>query len=171
MAAANTSQGGSGAGMFAIPAIGAGLSMLNRILFPAKTGMLDPREYKDDILYSQGDLSRIRQGAHRRISMLSQPQTATMRQFGAANRFPAGAVASGLKGIAYEGGKAVSQMEPQLEQMQHRSQMDYINMLNQYEMAKEQARRYNTDFTGDIGGMTNLAMLWKSGALNPGGGV
>ena len=153
-------------GPLAIAGIGLGVSALNKLLSPnARTGMVDPRGYKDDIMPNIG---AIRQGARQGIQQQIMPMQSQIRQYGAANRLPAGAVLSSLSGLGYQAGAGLAQIEPQLAQLKQSSMLDYLDMLNQYETAKEGARRENIgkyNMTPEIGSLTQLLMLSKAGLL------
>ena len=89
-----------------IPLIGYGLSKLNQFMMPeSRVGAVDPRQFKGDLL---PDTDAIRSGALRNASMLTMPIRSDIKQYGAANRLPAGAVMSGLRGAAYQTAKAGS---------------------------------------------------------------
>ena len=153
-------------GPLAIAGIGLGTSLLNKLLAPgARPGMVDPRAYRSDIV---PNLSVIRQGARRGVSQQIMPMQAQIRQYGAANRLPAGAVLSSLSGLGYQAGRGLAQIEPELAMLKSQGMMNYLDYLNQFEAAKEGARRENIgrfNLTPEIGSLTQLLMLHSAGLL------
>lgn len=153
----------------AIPLIGYGINQISKALSPNRPGMLDPRKYKDELTLSDSDIAAIRSGAVSRVQRSTMPLRSDVKQFGAARRLPAGAVYSGLKGVSYEGARGISEIEPEMVGLKLGSNRNYYDLLNQYTMAEEMARRENRLFSPeDIGELTRIVMLWKAGLLEPG---
>lgn len=152
-----------------IPVAGMAINYLSKKLNPPKSGMLDPSQYREMFMPNAG---AIRQGAMRNAAMSAAPAMSNIRRFGAAGRLPAGATLSAMKGAGYDAAQAGASVEPQIAEMQMQGNQNYFNAINQYSMGNQAVQNYqNESFSGDIGSMTKLAMLWQSGYFDqPGGG-
>lgn len=139
---------------------------------PKYPNSLNPENMKNQLMYSDASLQAIRNQMLENIRTGSRGNVAALRQMGATGRMPMGAQTAGLQGIAYQGNRAMSDTEPQLQEMKRKGAMDYYGLKQNYEMGKYNAEMADyEDVAGDLGSMTKLAMLWQGGFFDtPGGG-
>jgi hypothetical protein len=144
--------------------MGTGLNIGKNLLFPQKSGMVDPAQYKSQIM---PDMGMMRQQAMRNAQQAVMPQMSQIRQYGAAHRLPAGAVMSGLQGTGYRAAQAAAGIEPQLQQTQAQGAMNYYGLQNQYGMGKAAERNQMLGGIGEsLGNLTKIGMLWSAGFFN-----
>ena len=129
-----------------------------------KNTMVNPDQYRDDIVLSDSMLGRLRGRARENIGAQTDRMAGQVKQYGAANRLPPGAVLSGIAGANYEGARGLAGIEPELAGMKRQSVLDYIGMKNQYEAGKEDVDAYNMNLLGDtVGTLGKLAVLYNFG--------
>lgn len=135
-----------------------------KLLGGSSSGGVNPAKYKNQLTYSPADLAMIRQQAGRNAAQVNMANIARIQQEGAANRLPSGAIMSGIQGAGQQAAGAVAGIEPQLKEMQRSAMLNYYNLQNQYGMNQQAATNdFIGGFRGDIGMMTKIALLNKSG--------
>ena len=148
---------------------GAAASVLNRLLGrKPKTGMVNPKKYKDDIVISDADLAGAKAQVGRTAQRTMQPAVSEMRRQFAFDRMPGGTLAGAMEKMGYRSGQAVTEAAPRFLDVQRQSQLDFRNLQNQYGIAREQARRLGAsryNLTPEIGSLTKTMMLYQAGLM------
>lgn len=163
----------------AFPWVQAGAMALGPILgsiFPEFLGKteyqgMDPMKFMNDIILSKGDISQMRSNIINQIKKSTMPAISRVKQVGAAGRLPKGAVLSGIAGVQGESAKAISGVEPALDQAKRSSILDFLGVQNQYASQKGAYDQYNAGLGADMwqtgmGGLGKLITLWQRGLLD-----
>ena len=143
---------------------GTALSAVNKALLSGQKGF-DPSRYQDQITLSPQTERGLRRMARRSISEQSTGALGSLKQYASANRLPAGAVASGIRGITGEASKAAGDIDVKIEEQKHNQMMNYLGLLQGYENRMADQRMAGLDFTQEIGMLTRAMMLYRSGML------
>jgi hypothetical protein len=161
-------------------ALMAGGGLLNNVAgkyFGGRTpfNMTNPADFKNQIVMGEGEASGIRNNLLGNLMSSQAKSTADIKQSAAANRLPEGAALSAMAGTNQSIAKGMSNLEPQLKQQQRSSLLDYWRLQQGYDAAKLQHESGNVQSQaafnqGALGNLSNMAILWKAGIINGGGG-
>lgn len=150
--------------------IGAGMGLLNYFTGrkdKVKNPYENPAKYRDDLLMTPQNIAGIRNQANRNVNTQLMGTQAAIKQAGAANRMPAGAILSNLAGAQYQAARGAAEIEPQLAQQKQQSIMNYLQMQGQYNQGQIQANEANQgnrELVGNtLGSLAKLAILYNSG--------
>lgn len=161
---------------------GTGVSMLASLLNPPrkpKVGMINPEQFRDDIVLDGGDLARIRSAGLDSAATGNIANVSAIKQMGAGSRLSKGAILSALAGSSYGIGKAATEGEAGLAGMKRQSMLDFMGEKQKYAAATAAAYNdYNDTRAGwvnsmtqaPIGLMSKALMLWRYGKDNAAGG-
>lgn len=101
------------------------------------------------------------------LGMLQMGQIADIKQAGAANRLPQGAVMSAIAGVGSQGAKAYGKALPGLKMAQKQSYADYYRaLLQRAGMQYGEFANQRDFYRGMGGGLAKIATLWQMGAFN-----
>ena len=141
--------------------------------FGGKTdfNMINPADYKNQLVMSNAEMGNIRQGVQSRLNPYIAKSQADIKQVGAAGRLPEGATQSALGGIAPKVAQQMGQFETQLQGQQRSSLANYLQMQQQYDAAKMAHEQGNAQGIAAInqqglGNMSKIALLWSAGLFN-----
>jgi hypothetical protein len=152
------------------PIVPLGISMLGTYLGSEsvkKPNLVDPRAYADDLLYDDADISSDINMLGSKFTKRSNKAIGDIKQAGAANRLPEGAVISGIAGTQQEAAEGVSSIMPALKREKRTSHANFLNMVNQYETTKAGYDQAQTDRNlAGLGNLGKIATLWSAGYLN-----
>ena len=160
-----SAYGIAGAGSMASSVLG----LLNKPKKPM-IGMLDPRQFKDDIVMDSGDLAATRNQMLVGARGSNLANVAAIKQAGASSGMAAGDILSSLAGSSYQIGKAATEAEGSVQEMGRQSRMDYMGQLQAYQAAKASAYNQGMEqkaaWTGamtqaPLGMMSKALMLWR----------
>lgn len=130
----------------------------------------NPAKYRDDLLMTPQNIAGIRNQANQSVNTQLMGTQAAIKQAGAANRMPAGAILSNLAGSQYQAARGAASIEPQLAQQKQQSIMNYLQMQGQYNQGQiqaDQANQGNRELVGNtLGSLAKLAILYNSGYFN-----
>lgn len=145
------------------------LGLLNKPKKPM-IGMLDPRQFKDEIVMDSGDLASVRNRMLVGARDSNLANVAAIKQAGAASGMAAGDILSAIGGSSYQIGKSVTEAEGSVQEMGRQSKLDYVNQLQAYQAAKaaayNQGMEQKAAWTGamtqaPLGLMSKALMMWR----------
>jgi hypothetical protein len=127
----------------------------------------DPSKYRDDLLQTPQSIQMMRDQAKQNINSSTMATQQNIKQAGAANRMPAGAVLSNLAGTQYGAARGLAQIEPELQQQKRAATLQYIGLQNQFNQGQQETdelNQRNRGLIGDtLGSLAKLAILYNSG--------
>ena len=151
------------------PIVPFGIAMLGTALGAGsvkKPNMIDPRQYAGDLLYDDADISSDLNMLGRKTTARSTKAIGDIKQAGAANRLPEGAVLSSIAGVQGRAAEGISSILPALNKEKRTSHANFLNMVNQYETQKTAYDQAGTDrMLGGLGQLGKIATLWSGGYL------
>jgi hypothetical protein len=131
-----------------------------------KYGGLNPEDIKDKIVISPN-----------KAQGMVADEVAAMNDANAANRLgvlqtnaPTGAKLASMRNIAGQAAKQRGAIEGKVKKLQHKSMLDYLNILNSYKQGVAGAENANRAALGTgigqtLGSMGSTALLWSAGLL------
>lgn len=131
--------------------------------------MYDPSKDKGDMMMSQKQAMGLRDMGRSNVMRGAEGAMGTWRSYGAANRLPAGAMASGLRGIAGEAASRLPAVDVAVEGERQRQAMGYYDLLHRAKNQQADVGEQGRDLTEGIGMLTKAYMMWKGGGFNTGG--
>ena len=151
------------------PLVPFGIAMLGTVLGAGsvkKPGLVDPRVYADELLYEDAEIASDLNMLGRKVTSRSNKAIGDIKQTVAANRLPEGAAVSAIAGTQQEAAEGISTVLPSLKREKRMSHQNYVNMVNQYEMAKAGYDQASMDrMLQGVGNLGYVANLWAAGLI------
>ena len=152
------------------PIVPFGISMLGTALGSdsvKKPNLIDPRSFAGDLLYEDADIASDVNMLGSKFTARSNKAIGDIKQAGAANRLPEGAVISAIAGTQQKAAEGISGIMPALQKEKRSSHANFLNMVNQYETQKAGYEQGQTDRNLEgLGNLGKIATLWSAGYLN-----
>lgn len=151
------------------PILPFGIAMLGTALGAnsiQEPGLIDPRQFRDQLVYGDTDIAQDLSMLGRRYSSGANKAIGDIKSLGAAGRLPEGAVLTGIGEAQGQAGRGAASALPALRREGRQSTANYLGMVNQYETAKAGYAQAGVDRGLEgLGALGRIALLWQGGLL------
>ena len=126
----------------------------------------DPTDFKDDLTLSDADIAKEISMIQNKAQDAAGLNIANIKQMGAANRLPKGAVASNIAEVSGKVGEVGAKVLPGLKREQRAGITNFLNLKNRFDQNKlGYEQNINDRRQGGFGSLAQTALLWNSGLL------